>query len=146
MLAKHHILKGRQVGHQTNVLKGAGNANADSSGQWQLCNVLSESDDAPLVTRIDPGDQIKKCGLASTVGTNQRGTTAPRHVKADPVDHRQAAKRFAHIRHAQGILHGLPLPELAGFAGPLRRSTSVRVMTPWGRSIMSKTTAIPKIM
>ena len=112
-------------------------------------DVLTQCRDAPIVDGVNARDEVEHRGLARSIGANQSGATAFGYGKADVVNHLEAAKRFAHAREFNHLAHARS-PSVEATLAPRRLerrfSNMVRVTTPWGRHIMSSTTAKPNTM
>ena len=151
VLAQHHVLHRGQVGHEPDVLKRPRHTMRHPVRHRHVGDVLAQGRDAPAVDGIDPRDQVENGGLARPIGANQSGAAAFGHRKTDIVNHLEAAKGFAHPGEFQHAAHARPPPDASAWARcpphiERKFSSMVRVTTPWGRHIMSKTTARPKKM
>ena len=142
VLAEHDVFQRGQMRHEPNVLKRAGNAVAHALRHRVAGDVLPKGLNAALVYGVNARDQVEHGGLARAIGANERGAAALGHAKRHVVDDLQAAKGLAHAIKLQGITHG----DLLALRPGSRASIRVRVITPWGRHIMSSTTAKPNTM
>src|SRR5712671_1427016 len=135
--ADHHVLEGRKVGEQADVLEGARNSRPRDLIGPQPADVASIEQKKSLVRRVDSGEQIEQRRLAGAVRTDEAVDLGARDRKGNAVERVDAAEALRDAFRLQERRHAA-------------RWVSSRFLTaegnsPAGRNSITRTSAKPKI-
>ena len=97
MLANEHILQGRHVREQADVLKGPGDAQRGNAEWLQTHQVCSREHQFARGDRINTGNGIEEGCLAGAIWADQPGNHPLFHYKINRVDGGKAAKGLGHF-------------------------------------------------
>ena len=115
MRADRDVLQHGHVGHQLDVLEGAGDAELDDLLRRRVVDLVAEHRDRAAGRRQHAGDQVEGGALAGAVGADQRHDLAGLDVEGDVVDGDHAAELFARLldlqQHGGGGRRALALGE-----------------------------------
>src|SRR6185437_15302026 len=153
VLSHHQILQRRHAGEQADVLEGAGDLGLFGDTevveplQRDLGRALAHQAERAAGRPVEAGDAVEHRGLASAVGTDQRGDLFRGRSKGQIVDGDDAAETHDQmIDREDGLAH--PCPSLTRSeeiaCARLRNTVGARwPISPRGRQIINSTMAMP---
>ena len=109
--ADHHVLDGRHLGEQPDVLEGARDARLrDLVHRGRLVRRAAQHEGA-AVGRVQAGDDVEEGGLAGAVGADQAVDLARIDGDADVGQGLQAAEALGHAIDLENcVAHGVEIP------------------------------------
>src|SRR5262249_6318731 len=152
----HHVLKGRELAEQANVLKRARDAEGGDAVRRQACDVAALVAQAAGRGRGEAGDEVEQRRLAGAVGPDQAEELAAGHGEGHPAHRDDAAEAARQGLHRQHL--GRPRRAVARWRGrrahalPARRRPRPRrwprdgVMRPCGKKTVPRAISRPKMM
>src|SRR6185369_9252579 len=103
--AEHHVFQHGALRLQRDVLECADDAEPGDLVRRPSGDRLAGEVDVARAGRVEPGDQVERAGLSRTIGADEAGNGARRHIEAHAVDGPHAAKANLHVAYFEQRAH-----------------------------------------
>ncbi len=97
MEANHHILQSAQPRKETHILEGATYPLINNLVGPHFQKFFLPEDDLPVIRLVEPGNDIKGCGLPRSVGPDEAEDLTLHYVEIDFIECLETAKTYRKI-------------------------------------------------